>query len=87
VTRWLVVSFALLASGASAEYVPPPTIADLMKAECAAVGRFVVRDGTARFVLTRVLWGDPAPMFGLAALRDGPVRVHENGRVTVWTWR
>ncbi len=84
--RRLFPLLAALSSLAIAESTPPPTLDDLLGADCAVVGHFAEKDGAVRFVPATVLWGDARIVEGLLKDEDFPVRIEENGGLTAWTW-
>jgi len=62
----LVALLWVAASARSEFYVPPPTLADLLGAQAAAIGHFAIEEGKLRFVAKQVLWGDAGAFEGVA---------------------
>ncbi|MFI5402136.1 MAG: hypothetical protein ACHQ1G_04305 [Planctomycetota bacterium] len=84
--RRLLPLLAALSSLAAAEWTPPPTLDDLLGADCAVVGHFVEKGGAVRFMPATALWGDVRVVEELLKDKDFPVRIEENGGLTAWTW-
>lgn len=75
----LLVAFC---APASAEYVPPPTLGELLGADCVATGRFIRKDGALRFVPIQVLRGQESTIEDLLQAKRLDVRGDGDGKLT-----
>jgi len=82
----LVLGLVFLSSIAAGEWIPAPTLKDLLGADCAAVGHFVREGGVVRFVAAKVLWGDVSLVERLRKGEDFAVTVEDDGRLSASTW-
>ena len=76
----------ILFSQATAETIPPPTIEQLLNADCIAIGHFAPKgDNSFTFIAKEVIQGDLGVVEKLRSEKKMDLRREEDGRLVFWS--